>query len=583
MHPLILVDQPEHSLPYFTLLASQQPTGLTLALSEKPSRLLLQRLTLAWKLAWGQAGGYQQAWQAPDLQVLVSATPQPLPSACDRLWVYPLEYHWEGEDLEISLSERQAQWAEESPTPVDEDALQQLLKRPLSGFSLPLIDPLLAEVEACAQAWLQVENVALAWESELGARYRQLMDLALWQLRLMAHGRPVIEAAAQRLIDKPSDLAAQLVLLLYKRRYRPAPDLAADHPLTAALQHYHTALGSCLSLLAPEPNPCVTIGTVTYNRVGPLQRLVEGLLAQRYPHWQLDLIDHGSTDETAAYCQNLLQDPRVQGRVRVTRLPENQGVQHVGKLYQDLLHQCQSEWFMLLSDDDWLMPEHLALSFDLLARYPWLAMVTGTYQTYRPDGSKDFCYGPIYAQAQVADTQTELQRPALAGVCPQGCIVRRSLLREFAPYDSLLKSDTDTYATWDFLIAMKMLAGFEVGYIPQVITGFTVSDQTAFAGHDYTYDMSRLLAGIVTDSEALFGPGAYPQQLSQFFLDRVIDGMIQTHLRALLHEAPLDTLRERLQAKQQGWETFAQVRRTVLPSCSPEAPILLKLPPGFTF
>jgi len=49
-----------------------------------------------------------------------------------------------------------------------------------------------------------------------------------------------------------------------------------------------------------EKNPFVSIIMPTYNRAGYIKETIECIIAQSYPHWELLIIDDGSTDGTEA-------------------------------------------------------------------------------------------------------------------------------------------------------------------------------------------------------------------------------------------------------------------------------------------
>jgi len=76
-------------------------------------------------------------------------------------------------------------------------------------------------------------------------------------------------------------------------------------------------------------NPLVTVLTPTYNHAHYLGRVIESLLAQTYPNWEMMIIDDGSTDHTAQLVRSF-NDPRIryhyQANKGVTRLAETLNV-----------------------------------------------------------------------------------------------------------------------------------------------------------------------------------------------------------------------------------------------------------------
>lgn len=95
-------------------------------------------------------------------------------------------------------------------------------------------------------------------------------------------------------------------------------------------------------------NHWVTIGIATWNRRPLLQQAVESALAQTYPHVEIVISDDGSSDDTSEYLDSL-SDPRI----TKIRKPSNEGI--VAN-YNTCLRAATSPFFLLLNDDDILLP-----------------------------------------------------------------------------------------------------------------------------------------------------------------------------------------------------------------------------------
>ena len=92
----------------------------------------------------------------------------------------------------------------------------------------------------------------------------------------------------------------------------------------------------------------VTIGIATWNRRPLLQKAVESALSQTYGDVEIVVSDDGSTDDTAEYLRSI-SGPQV---VKVLK-PKNEGL--VAN-YNTCLNSASSEFFLLLNDDDTLLP-----------------------------------------------------------------------------------------------------------------------------------------------------------------------------------------------------------------------------------
>lgn len=120
--------------------------------------------------------------------------------------------------------------------------------------------------------------------------------------------------------------------------------------------------------------PLVTIGIPTYNRSGYLRQALQSALAQTYPNLEIIVSDNASTDDTPQVIAEYT-DPRI----RFIRQPENLGM--AGN-WNACLRAATGEYFLLLSDDDLLVPTGIE------------ALVSA----YVTEGQKQpisFCYGDV--------------------------------------------------------------------------------------------------------------------------------------------------------------------------------------------
>ena len=102
----------------------------------------------------------------------------------------------------------------------------------------------------------------------------------------------------------------------------------------------------------------VTIGIPTWNRRARLQTAVESALNQTYKNLEIVISDDGSADDTAQYIESI-SDPRV---VKLLKSENNGLVAN----YNACLKAASSEFFLMLNDDDTLLPsaiEKLVSSF----------------------------------------------------------------------------------------------------------------------------------------------------------------------------------------------------------------------------
>jgi glycosyltransferase involved in cell wall biosynthesis len=119
-------------------------------------------------------------------------------------------------------------------------------------------------------------------------------------------------------------------------------------------------------------DPLVSIGIPAYNRPESLRRAAGSALSQRYRTLELIISDDASPDPAVrTVAEELAQGD---GRVRVVRQQHNLG--HAGN-YQYVLDAARGEYFMWLSDDDWLDPGYVDSCLSVLRADPGVRLACG--------------------------------------------------------------------------------------------------------------------------------------------------------------------------------------------------------------
>ena len=96
----------------------------------------------------------------------------------------------------------------------------------------------------------------------------------------------------------------------------------------------------------------LTVGIPTYNRSGLLREAIESVLAQTFTDFRLIVSDNASDDDTAEVVRSFGDE-----RIEYARSEHNIGA--IGN-FNRLIELADTEFLMLLPDDDFLYPDHLA-------------------------------------------------------------------------------------------------------------------------------------------------------------------------------------------------------------------------------
>src|SRR5262249_25088611 len=127
------------------------------------------------------------------------------------------------------------------------------------------------------------------------------------------------------------------------------------------------------------PESLVSVIVPTYNRAYCLPRTLDSVLAQTYHHFEVILVDDGSTDRTGDLVARAYgHDPRIKYHFQPTQgvaAARTRGLALAGGAYVALL----------ASDDVWL-PRKLALQLACFRRCPDVGMVCTDMQALGPTG-----------------------------------------------------------------------------------------------------------------------------------------------------------------------------------------------------
>ncbi len=108
-----------------------------------------------------------------------------------------------------------------------------------------------------------------------------------------------------------------------------------------------------------DPEALVSIVIPTFNRARYLREAIDSVLHQTYSHWELIIVDDGSTDETQSNLETLAD-----ARVQVVRRPHEGSVARARNVG---LERARGRYVAFLDSDDRWMPSKLQLQVTDLA------------------------------------------------------------------------------------------------------------------------------------------------------------------------------------------------------------------------
>ena len=129
----------------------------------------------------------------------------------------------------------------------------------------------------------------------------------------------------------------------------------------------------------------VSVVVPVYNCENYIAECIESVLAQTYPHFQLVLIDDGSTDNSGAICDEY---GNKDDRITVIH-QENQGVSIARNKG---LHMIKGDYLTFVDADDMLLPNSLEISINTIEQHKADMVVYG-WKTICDEGvTNDICF-----------------------------------------------------------------------------------------------------------------------------------------------------------------------------------------------
>lgn len=181
-----------------------------------------------------------------------------------------------------------------------------------------------------------------------------------------------------------------------------------------------------------------------YNCQDTLEDAVGCIVTQTYPHWELILCDDGSTDNTYALAQALMQ--KYPSRIKLLQNDCNRGLNYT---LNRCLKEATGDYIARMDADDLCSPNRFALEMEALETDPDIAIVSTDMEFFDETGVWGRISHPEYPKKQ----------DFLAGspFCHAPCMVRAEALHAVGGYSEsprLLR--VEDYHLW-----LKM---YRVGY-----------------------------------------------------------------------------------------------------------------------
>lgn len=201
------------------------------------------------------------------------------------------------------------------------------------------------------------------------------------------------------------------------------------------------SLSDSRQLLPMQSSPLVSIVIICFNGVEFLQEAIDSALAQTYTHWELFIVDDGSSDGSDEIARNYAS--RDSARIHYL---EHDGHKNLGmSASRNLGIRCaKGEYLAFLDADDYWLPEKLETHVRMLNDQPNVGMLYGTAKYWyswtgrAEDKARDFV-PELRTRGNILFDPPELLPMLLNGKAEVPCtcslLVRRELVQKIGGFE----------------------------------------------------------------------------------------------------------------------------------------------------
>lgn len=196
----------------------------------------------------------------------------------------------------------------------------------------------------------------------------------------------------------------------------------------------------------------VSVVIIFLNAEKYLQEAIESVLAQTYPHWELLLVDDGSTDSSTEIARNYAN--RMTGKVRYLDHPGH--ANHGTSASRNLgIKQAKGEYLGFLDADDVWLPAKLEQQVSVLNARPEVGMLYGNALYWHSWTGNPEDIHRDYVPKLGLSPNTCVDPPQLlplflggkaAVPCPSSILIRRTVVNELGGFEEIFREIIDDQA-----------------------------------------------------------------------------------------------------------------------------------------
>ena len=215
----------------------------------------------------------------------------------------------------------------------------------------------------------------------------------------------------------------------------------------------------------------VTVGVPTFNRAAWLGQTIESVLSQTFTSLRLIVSDNASDDDTPEVVRSYADD-----RIEYVRSERNVGA--IANL-NGLIALAETEFLILLPDDDLLYPNHVGSCVEALERFATAGLVHSAFDLIDAESHVQRTMNPLASRTKFAIERKDraLQRMMVSSwpICFPSVMYRTQAIVEAGG----IPEGGGSFA--DLQLWMRIALDWDFGYIARPLAGFRLHRESASA------------------------------------------------------------------------------------------------------
>lgn len=127
--------------------------------------------------------------------------------------------------------------------------------------------------------------------------------------------------------------------------------------------------------------PLISCIVPIYNSERYLRRCIDSILAQDYPHYEIILVDDGSTDSSSRICDQYA----AQYKSIIVYHKRNEGASLARKYGLD---RATGDFVSFIDSDDWILPQYLSTLYQMISQYDVKISACGVHRVKPEESTK---------------------------------------------------------------------------------------------------------------------------------------------------------------------------------------------------